>query len=1033
MFSSPDLFSTVDPFVDEDLYERIEGEIKDEIQAQKEEILIYLINETLIENITISNDGKWATAWLTPIDPDTGQTIPAEPGLVIAHYDGTEWDIALPSDPIWDSFIEKVPQDLLPEDLKIFWIEKSVARVESALGIGPFDGYYLPFAGGETLFMTQSINHDAYTPSKAAHYAFDFARGGYPSAMFNVHAAKGGRVYKAAWSYENGNPMYTNLLVLEDTTTEPTTYQLYMHLAQDSIPIEFREKGAYVGQGQFIGVADDTGVSSGNHLHFHVHTNPASYWGHSVDITFEDVLINGGRPRNKGDLKYCLNDAVYQDVCDETSYTYTSRNFPNPDYILPNGDITSPAYGATVTSNNLEIEGWANDEGTGIKSVQIIAKHSGQWQSISEVMTTTQFTKVWDLCKNQVPDGPVSLALEIQDNYFNQAEGLPGFTNFLKDFSCPPQSLPCQPSKDEIALFSETDFVGECVMLGIGDHKTSESLGNVGENNTESVLVGSDVMPTLFMNQDLSGRGDTILTNDSNLSNDRIGANTVSSVKVQSRQSTPRIPNLITPNYSAVYDQDETLSFSLDNLGGGTEFQFRININQNENLDSQWLKNPYWNFNGLPPGNYTWQARSKNENAVSGWSSFRYFYIQAVDSNANVFTAPYTDDMESTSSLWTNSGYWRTTNKYNFTQNGTSSWIYNIDSTGDYDPGSPNSGHLTSPPIKIPSSDNYYMRFWYKYDTESDNTNWDQRTVQISEDGGPFEDILLLNDDNPNTWLRSPIFSLADYSGKTVQIRFYFTTLDEVFNSFEGWIVDDFSITNTPPPYCSDSDNDPLNAAAIKYGESKDGKICPTADIDYYKFSGKSGDQIGVDITGNIEDTSQYPTIYLLDGDGESILKTNQNLESSSGNNPNLFYKLNRDGMYFLKVKSWNHPTNGGIDDTYTINIIQDSEKPDIKFIVPNSNQQISTGPITLTVDASDTISGISHVKFFWHPADWKDSDWISLGEDWDGLDGWKMNLDVPVFEDPSQIAFYARAYDRAGNVSGAAYWNNQGTTIFLP
>ncbi len=257
------------------------------------------------------------------------------------------------------------------------------------------------------------MNHDAYTPSKAAHYAFDFARGGYPSAMFNVHAAKGGRVYKAAWSYANGNPMYTNLLVLEDTTTEPTTYQLYMHLAQDSIPIEFREKGAYVGQGQFIGVADDTGVSSGNHLHFHVHTNPASYWGHSVDITFEDVLINGGRPRNKGDLKYCLNDAVYQDVCDETSYTYTSRNFPNPDYILPTGDITSPAYGATITSDTVEIKGWATDEGTGIKSVQIIAKHSGEWQPISEVMTTTQFTKVWDLCKDQVPDGPVSLALEI--------------------------------------------------------------------------------------------------------------------------------------------------------------------------------------------------------------------------------------------------------------------------------------------------------------------------------------------------------------------------------------------------------------------------------------------------------------------------------------------------------------------------------------------------------------------------------------------------------------------------------------------
>ncbi len=155
VFSSPDIFSTADPSVNQDLYEKIEGEIRLEIQAKKEQVLVYLLNETLIENITISNDGEWAFAWLTPVDPDSGLTIPAEPGLIIAHFDGTEWKVALPSDPIWDLFIQKVPHDLLPEDIKTFWIEKSVARVESALEIGPFDGYYLPFAGGETLFMTR--------------------------------------------------------------------------------------------------------------------------------------------------------------------------------------------------------------------------------------------------------------------------------------------------------------------------------------------------------------------------------------------------------------------------------------------------------------------------------------------------------------------------------------------------------------------------------------------------------------------------------------------------------------------------------------------------------------------------------------------------------------------------------------------------------------------------------------------------------------------------------------------------------------
>ena len=114
--------------------------------------------------------------------------------------------------------------------------------------------------------------------------------------MFDVHAAKSGTVKQAVWRHPNGDPNNGNYLVLEDTTTNPTTYQLYLHLAQDSIPEAFRNIGAFVAQGDFLGVADDTGVSSGNHLHFHVHTYAYSYWGTSVDITFEDVSINGGRP-----------------------------------------------------------------------------------------------------------------------------------------------------------------------------------------------------------------------------------------------------------------------------------------------------------------------------------------------------------------------------------------------------------------------------------------------------------------------------------------------------------------------------------------------------------------------------------------------------------------------------------------------------------------------------------------------------------------------------------------------------------------
>ncbi|NJN44468.1 MAG: M23 family metallopeptidase, partial [Anaerolineae bacterium] len=113
-------------------------------------------------------------------------------------------------------------------------------------------------------------------------------------------ASKGGTVHLAVWDYPNGfddgSCAHSNYIILKDTTTTPTTYQLYLHLAFDSIPEDLRTIGAPVVQGQYIGNADDTGCSTGHHLHFHVHTNSFSYWGTALDITFDDVSINGGRP-----------------------------------------------------------------------------------------------------------------------------------------------------------------------------------------------------------------------------------------------------------------------------------------------------------------------------------------------------------------------------------------------------------------------------------------------------------------------------------------------------------------------------------------------------------------------------------------------------------------------------------------------------------------------------------------------------------------------------------------------------------------
>ena len=134
-------------------------------------------------------------------------------------------------------------------------------------------------------------------------YAFDFADG----TEFPVLAAKGGKVKYAVWQYPDNQMEHANYLVLQDNTTTPTTFQLYYHLAQNSIPAELRVPGTVVQQGQFIANADNTGPSTGHHLHFMVHADPTSFWGTSVDIVFSDVSVNGGRPRTCAEAHYFPN------------------------------------------------------------------------------------------------------------------------------------------------------------------------------------------------------------------------------------------------------------------------------------------------------------------------------------------------------------------------------------------------------------------------------------------------------------------------------------------------------------------------------------------------------------------------------------------------------------------------------------------------------------------------------------------------------------------------------------------------------
>ena len=1020
---------------------------------------VFAMFDTRIENMVISSDSNWAMAELMPLDPETGEVIPAEPGLALAVWDGTQWQTVLPSDPGWGAALLAAPPDMLSPEERTAWLE--IAAAESGLQPdGPLGGYLLPWKGGDTMRLTQSVRHDRYTPSGSAHFAFDFATPGYPSTLFNIHAAKGGFVTRAVWSHPNGSEgaERSNFIVLEDRSTSPFTYQLYLHLAQNSIPEELRQPGAFVQQGEFLGVADDTGVSSGNHLHFQVHTNPNSYWGVSVDITFIDVDINGGRPRISSDLSYCKSS----DVCAQTQNDYRSQNSLNPDFNPPSGDILEPLTGAVISSPTVALRGTAADDNSGIQSAQFLARFPGNWQMVEPGFTQNEFSLTWDVCADGIADGPLSLALQIRDNAYNQTPGLPGLQHFTKNFTCPTPAPACSPDANQVALFAEPAYSGACVTLGIGSFDSS-ALGSLGSNNAASLLVGDNVQATLFLDGSFKKRAETFTASNSNLSDNLIGSNTTSSVIVQSRTTGPLIPAPLWPANGAALNTDATFNLTWENSGGA--IQYMGLLNGPLVLFTEWQTEPTWQIASLPPGGYTWQVKARNTSAESGWSSPRSLTIQeAAGEQPTVFSAPITISVESEADAigWSTNGTWDLNREQNHTPGGSGSWKYDVSGaatsgaafapagggTGagagatNYDTGLPNSGYLTSPPITLPEETPHYLRFWYFYETEGPTAHWDQRWVQISVDGSPWTSLLQLFGDEPNFWLRSPAISLAEYAGHTVQMRFYFVTLDSAFNNFRGWYIDDIAISAGPPPACEiDSDNTPEQALPLALNSSVQAVICPGSDIDFYRFEGQAGQQIGAWVDAQRDTAQDFgersspldSVLALLDSDGRSILAENDDLITGELTDSWVYYRLPHSGVYYLKVRAWDMPTSGGQNYTYTLNLHQDDQDPSAAWIFPSTGGGMNAGPFTLQVQAGDVQSGVSRVEFLWHSSDWQNSDWIVLGQDWDGSDGWSHPFDPSILGERTGTAFYARIYDWGGNWIGTGAWNLRAALVYFP
>ena len=581
--------------------------LSEKVQQNEEDVLAYLINDVEIDHIQYNPDRTLALIWLALVDRETGEVLPGEPGLAIAKRESptAPWQITLQSDVEWVTELQSIPDSMIDEITRENYLP---AVQQTPKDHKVYTGYKLPWEAGVARRVSGSIGH-VFTyrscPSTCL-YAFDFADG----TMWPILAARGGRVKYAVWQYPNGNTSNTNYIILEDTTTEPTTYQVYYHLAQDSIPAELRVPGAEVVQGQFIGIVDDTGYSTGHHLHFHVHTNSTSHWGTSVDISFDDVTDNGGRPRT------CYEASTYPSYGSQcqTGNWYVSGN---GDKERPTGGITQPITGTNFNQPDLTVSGWAKDD-TEIAAVQVMANTTGEWFPIGPIITQNSFTTKINLCDESIPNGQFFISLQVLDASGKLSADLPGLTQLNKNYSCPGQPPACTPGPNEIAVFSQPNYEGTCHTFAIGEYKESSQFGDLPDNSAKSIQVGTNVIAKLFTDPRLTGSSETILQNDANLSDNPIGAASVSSLSVLSRPEIPAIPVLKAPPADLNDRTDLELSWAFGK--SGVEFRSVLEGQQGWRLETSWQTENIWKVGKLPAGAYNWTVWARN---ISGESEAR--------------------------------------------------------------------------------------------------------------------------------------------------------------------------------------------------------------------------------------------------------------------------------------------------------------------------------------------------------------------------------------------------------------------------
>jgi hypothetical protein len=151
---------------------------------------------------------------------------------------------------------------------------------------------------------------------------------------------------------------------------------------------------------------------------------------------------------------------------------------------------------------------------------------------------------------------------------------------------------------------------------------------------------------------------------------------------------------------------------------------------------------------------------------------------------------------------------------------------------------------------------------------------------------------------------------------------------------FIAWIE---TTTNQDIPEDPHEPNNRRGAATpITYGAIIDDPLIdPAGDVDFYRFNGKAGDTIIADIDARVLGSALDSYLYLLNASGVELASNDDYDDFDSW----LSYTLPADGRYYLKVREYNHPNEGGVSYFYTLKLSKESGGP--FYVTPRSNQTL--------------------------------------------------------------------------------------------